>query len=153
MDLEQKLRRLWYSINGRCNTPSHSSFNIYGGKGVRNLLSIEDLRTLWERDHADLLSKPSIDRKEASGHYSFDNCRFIEHALNAKGGTRFGIDNSRAKLTEHQVQTIMELRGVSSRQEIAQQFKIAKSTVSGIHNGRSWAWLNPTRKSSRSENG
>lgn len=46
-------------------------------------LSEDELRILWERDRAEYMHKPSIDRKDVLGDYSFDNCRFIEQSENA----------------------------------------------------------------------
>ena len=42
------------------------------------LLSISELQEIWNRDKANFLKRPSIDRRDSSGHYSKKNCRFIE---------------------------------------------------------------------------
>ena len=41
------------------------------------------MKFLWYRDKTWLLEKPSIDRIDSYGDYTFDNCRFIEFKENA----------------------------------------------------------------------
>lgn len=65
-------------IVGRCKYKSNSSYKYYGEKGIKCLITKEDLKTLWFRDKAYELIKPSIDRKNPDGDYTFKNCRFIE---------------------------------------------------------------------------
>lgn len=76
-------RRFLYWIRNRCNNPNNYSYGSYGGKGIKCLLSMEDLENLWFRDKAYELNHPSIDRKNNKGHYEFDNCQFIEHVINS----------------------------------------------------------------------
>ena len=51
---------------------------------IRNLITVGQLETLWERDKAWRLKKPSIDRIDSAGDYTFENCRYIEHAENSR---------------------------------------------------------------------
>jgi len=74
----------FYTINQRCNDSNYKAFKYYGGKGIRNYLTQDELKFLWFRDKAYLLEKPSIDRKDSNGHYTFENCQFIEHSANSK---------------------------------------------------------------------
>lgn len=62
----------------RCNNPHHSKFRWYGGKGIKCLLTKEDVKELWFRDHAYAMMQPSLDRKKTDKDYTLDNCRFIE---------------------------------------------------------------------------
>lgn len=50
--------------------------------GILNFLTPADLKKLWRRDGAAKMIKPSIDRKESTGHYTVDNCQYIEMAAN-----------------------------------------------------------------------
>lgn len=77
-----KIRSRIYS---RTNYKTHSSYKIYGKKGIKCLISADELKKLWFRDKAYLLEKPSIDRIDPKGHYQFDNCRFIEQRINNAG--------------------------------------------------------------------
>jgi len=76
-----KLTYRW--VHTRCNLPNHDSYKGYGSIGIRNLLTIEDLKNLWIRDGASSMKKPSIDRVDPKKDYSLDNCRYIELSLNS----------------------------------------------------------------------
>ena len=71
------------NIRTRCTNPNRKSSSCYVGKGIRCFLSKEDVKELWERDRASTLAKPSIDRIDPKGHYTKENCRFIELAENS----------------------------------------------------------------------
>ena len=70
------------SANSRCNNPKDKSYKYYGGRGIKCLLTKEDVKKLWFRDKADNLKYPSIDRKDSNKDYTFNNCRFIEFEKN-----------------------------------------------------------------------
>jgi hypothetical protein len=65
-------------ISDRCNNPNNPSYKYYGKKGIRNLLTPLDLATLWKRDKASKMVRPSIGRKDHSKHYCFENCAYVE---------------------------------------------------------------------------
>lgn len=67
----------------RCENPNCKDFARYGGKGIKFELTLQQCSKLWERDEGWLLHKPSLDRKNPKGSYSFTNCRFIELSKNA----------------------------------------------------------------------
>jgi len=84
------LREPWWvylrSAKRRCTDTKLVSYKYYGAKGVTCTLTLEEVKTLWFRDKAHELKKPSIDRKDTKKGYSFENCRFIELADNVRGG-------------------------------------------------------------------
>lgn len=75
------------SIISRCSGYGNKG-QYYFKKGIKNFLTLEDLKFLWFRDRAFELSEPTIDRKNNSGHYTLENCRYIEMSEN-----RIGRDN------------------------------------------------------------
>lgn len=77
-----------FSARSRCNNPNGANWRIYGGKGIRCDLTIEQVKNMWFRDKADEMRRPSLDRKNSNKDYTFSNCRFIEYAVNALEGTR-----------------------------------------------------------------
>jgi hypothetical protein len=72
------------NIKTRCNNQKREDYKYYGGRGIKCSITLDEIRLLWFRDKAYLLCKPSIDRKDNDGNYTFGNCRFIEHSENSK---------------------------------------------------------------------
>ena len=50
----------------------------YIRKGIKCLITPQEVEKLWNRDKGWLLKYPSIDRRDNSGDYIYDNCQFIE---------------------------------------------------------------------------
>jgi len=57
---------------------------FYVKKGIKNFLTIRDLKFLWNRDKAHLMKNRSIDRINPDGHYELKNCRYLELSENLK---------------------------------------------------------------------
>ena len=74
--------RTLYNIRTRCEHKSHKGFKNYGGKGIKCLLSVNDIKSLWLFYGADDMVNPSIDRIDSNGNYAVSNCRFIELGVN-----------------------------------------------------------------------
>jgi hypothetical protein len=53
-------------------------------KNIKCLITPEELKTLWLRDKAYKMNKPSIDRINTYGNYVFENCRYIEWEENVR---------------------------------------------------------------------
>jgi len=51
---------------------------------TKNFLTLKDLEYLWYRDLAMFMDRPSIDRIDLDGHFTFENCRYIELAENSR---------------------------------------------------------------------
>lgn len=88
-ELDYRLMRILAGIKSRCTNPKSTGFHRYGGRGIRYLLNLRQLRKLWHRDNADGMNRPSIDRIDGNGNYVFDNCRFIEVIDNIKNRTEY----------------------------------------------------------------
>ena len=69
-------------IKQRCINPRYHGYKYYGGRGIKCLLSLSDMKLIWQRDKAHLMDKPSVDRINNDGHYELSNCRFLEMRLN-----------------------------------------------------------------------
>ena len=83
----------WYvSYTGakqRCENPNYTKYHLYGGRGIKFLLTTADMKYLWGRDKGYELKHPSIDRIDSNGHYELSNCQFIEQSINSsKGGKK-----------------------------------------------------------------
>lgn len=71
----------WQSYRGakdRCKNGQ------YKERGIEFHLTLKQVKELWFRDNAEKMIKPSIDRIETTGHYTYDNCRFIEWLENTR---------------------------------------------------------------------
>lgn len=79
----------WYqnfrNARRRCTDKNFKSYYLYGGRGIKFLLTVEDIKSLWIRDSAHLLKIPSLDRIDSDKDYILNNCRFIEKHENSKG--------------------------------------------------------------------
>lgn len=75
---EKPWRYHYRKARSRCLHIKHYAYKFYGGKGIKFYLEPNEVKLIWERDKAYLLVKPSIDRIDSKGNYTFDNCRFVE---------------------------------------------------------------------------
>jgi hypothetical protein len=67
----------------RCSSPRHELYHRYGGRGIKFMLTKNELKQLWLRDSLNL-KDPTLDRIDNDGNYEFSNCRFIERSENSK---------------------------------------------------------------------
>lgn len=69
--------RVWSHIIGRCHNPSDAAYADYGGRGIA---VCERWRASFESFYEDMGPRPSsmhsIERRNNSGHYSKENCRW-----------------------------------------------------------------------------
>jgi len=70
-------------IKQRCINPNNKSYKDYGGRGIKCLITANELKDLWFRDKAYELKQPSINRKDNDGNYCIENCEYIELGLNS----------------------------------------------------------------------
>lgn len=71
------------SIKQRCNNIKCKQYKDYGGRGIKCLITLEELKALWYKDKACEMSIPTIDRKNNDGNYELSNCGFIEKSKNS----------------------------------------------------------------------
>lgn len=74
----------WYKLRGRCNNPNTNCYKRYGGRGIKAIITKEEIKILWFRYKAYLMEHPTIDRIDNDGNYTLDNCQFLENIENAK---------------------------------------------------------------------
>lgn len=82
--LNDKINTVYYDIHTRCYNINADNYKYYGGKGIINNLTKNDLAMLWFRDKAYEMKIPSIDRINNNGNYCIENCQFIELSENIK---------------------------------------------------------------------
>lgn len=84
-------RIVWKSIQERCYKPKTRSYKWYGGRGIKNYLTVEDVKFLWFRDNAYKMEHPTIDRENKNKDYTLDNCQFIEKSENSAKDKRKSV--------------------------------------------------------------
>ena len=75
-------------IKQRCENPKSSNFKYYGLKGIKCLITSEELKFLWFRDKAYLMKNTQISRRNHDKDYIFDNCTYIEKLDNVSERNR-----------------------------------------------------------------
>ena len=65
-------------MKDRCDNPKDTNYKNYGGRGIKYFITEEEVKELWFRDKAYEMDRPSIDRIDNDGNYTYDNCQFIE---------------------------------------------------------------------------
>ena len=81
---KDKFYSIWQNLRQRCINENKKDYKWYGGRGIGFLITIEEIIKLWYQNRAWRMKKPSIDRKNNNGHYTFENCQFIEIIDNIK---------------------------------------------------------------------
>src|SRR5215472_9946293 len=79
---DERIARAFYNARARCINPSTNRFHRYGGRGIKILITLDQIRQLWDRDKASTMKRPSLDRINNDEDYTFENCRFIEFSTN-----------------------------------------------------------------------
>jgi hypothetical protein len=136
----RKISSIFCGIRQRCLNKNSGAWKWYGGKGVKALLTKQDLMDLWIRDKADTMLRPSIDRIDSNGNYEIGNCRFLELRENA-GATTFknGTKNINAKLTRSKVLKIRRLFKDGFKESvIAKMIPCGRCSVYDVVDNRYW---------------
>lgn len=115
-----RLHGIWKNMRQRCYNPKASKYDSYGGKGV---IICEEWKNNFEPFYSWSLSNGyaddlTIDRKEVSGNYEPDNCRWITRKAQNYNTTRSRIIFYRGKsqtITEWAVELGMETKTLSDR--------------------------------------
>lgn len=71
------------SIRARTMNKNHPTYYRYGGRGIKMLITAEQLKFLWFRDKAYQMESPTIDRIDNDGNYCLKNCRYLERRVNS----------------------------------------------------------------------
>ena len=77
-----RVTKPWYYYYDAAASRCQWKGAAYKKHGIKFLLSVAEIKSLWDRDNAALMKKPSLDRINTTGHYLFENCRFIELDVN-----------------------------------------------------------------------
>lgn len=118
---------------------------FYLRKGIQCHLTYEMLYDLWERDNAEKMDRPSIDRIDPDGHYTFENCRFLELKENIARGRKLLLppncsvcDTPRFKgrpyCQTHYIQWKREVRRIKSKNPLVAQNTLVFESAENLPN-------------------
>jgi hypothetical protein len=119
------------TIKTRCNNLNFFQFKDYGGRGIKCLITEEELKELWFRDKAYLMKRPSIDRIDNDGNYCIENCRYIELKENISR-------NSRKVILQFNLDGIF-IKEWKSITQAARYYNIYISAISNCATGRKYS--------------
>lgn len=80
-DKKYPWRRVYRRVVTRCVYDKEHS---YYKRGIKCLITINELKVIWFRDKAYLMKHPSIDRINTKENYELSNCRFLELDTNKR---------------------------------------------------------------------
>lgn len=117
-------RMILVNIKRRCNNPLAKDYKWYGAKDIKCDITLKEIKQLMVRDNYWELKHPTIDRKDSTKDYTFDNCQFIEHRDNCLKATKL--------LRRPVIQYDLNMNKISEYESISQASKEAKHDMSSI---------------------
>lgn len=125
-------KRTFFDSRTRCNNPKNPYYKNYGGRNIKHLITMKELKELWFRDKAYLMDKPSIDREDNDGHYIFDNCRYIELIDNV---ARQNVSYKEKPVNQYSLEGNF-IRSWKSQAEIQRILGFAQGSISNVCTGK-----------------
>lgn len=116
------------NIKSRCYNSNNKFYKNYGGRGIKCLITDNELKELWFRDKAYLMKRPSIDRIDNDGDYTYKNCQFIEKSQNSK-------KDRYVKVAQYDLKDNF-IKNWNSIQEITSKLEINQSNISNCINNK-----------------
>ena len=89
-----------HQIKQSCNNSNNKAYKYYGGRGIKCLITEEEIKKLWYRDKAYKMKRPSIDRIDNDGNYEYNNCQFIEFSKNISKRNKQSSNKAIKQLTK-----------------------------------------------------
>ena len=74
----------YYSSKSRCESTKNKAYRYYGEKGIKCLITKEQIKELWFRDKAYNMKCATLDRIDSKGNYEYSNCQYLEKSDNTK---------------------------------------------------------------------
>ncbi len=115
-------------IKQRCNNPNNERYEAWGGRGIKCLITEEELKYLWFRDKAYNLKLASIDREDNDGNYVLENCRYVENTENA-------VKDKRKPVLQYDLNGNF-IKEWISQNEIVEELNIDQGTISHCCNNK-----------------
>lgn len=103
MKIKEPWREVYYNIIHRCSNPKATLYRLYGGRGIKCLISRDEIKFLWVRDNASEMKDPTINRINPDGNYELSNCEFIERSENSRQVRHFEIKDEFSYIKHPQI--------------------------------------------------
>ena len=116
------------SIKQRCENKNNHKYIDYGGRGIKCVITAEELKILWFRDRAYEMEIPSIDRINNDGDYTFDNCQYLEHRENSG-------KNKRKPILQYSLNNIL-IKEWNSNISASKELNISAGHISQVCSGK-----------------
>lgn len=116
----------WQSMKSRCYAPKTHGFHNWGGKGIKICDEWKNDFTAFLRDMGERPEGTTLDRLDANGDYTQQNCRWAtskEQAHDRKGRT--------PKLSREQADFIGTNLAIPIK-ELVERFNVGKTTINKI---------------------
>ena len=141
LDKTKPWRKHLYAARYRCNNVRGTHYPCYGGKGIRVLLTEEQIHQVWLRDKAYRLKIPSLDRIESNKNYELNNVRFIEKKANIREGRSIvRISNNGEKEVFRSLRHAANSIGVTHTKNICHAARGKRPSAHGF----TWRYTNET---------
>lgn len=130
--MEKRWMRSYRSLKSRC-----SYHPRYAGRGIKALITPDDVEFLWKRDGADKMADPTIDRIDNDGNYELSNCRFIERRANSLRNVvdECCLDMKKARAIRSEYKKGVYGFGFKA---LARKYGVSKRLIIFVLNGKSW---------------
>jgi hypothetical protein len=115
-------------LKQRCENKNDNAYKDYGGRGIKCLITKDEVKVLWFRDKAYLMEKPSIDRKDNNGNYCFNNCQFLELPENS-------CKDKRKPILQYDLNNNF-IKEWNSQSDASRELKISTGNLSQVCQGK-----------------
>lgn len=115
--------RVWSGMRSRCRSPKNVAYHNYGGRGIKVCDEWNSFE-IFQRDMiADYRSGLTLDRRDNSGDYCKENCRWVSRAVqNSNQRRNRFIDTPAGRITVSQAAKIFQIHINTLNKRIASEW-------------------------------
>lgn len=80
----KRITKVYKGMRERCNNPNHIGYHLYGGRGIKVIISRKAFIEWYLNHVTDDMIRPNVDRIDNNGHYEISNIQLIPARKNAQ---------------------------------------------------------------------